>query len=580
MGSYPYYLDPGIVRGGTAMKIEQKKIFIRGNKGRINAVFFALIMISAAFVSIVGNVGAVDIYEPDNTYLVATLIPTDGSSQSHDLDPIGDEDWVTFAVVPGTIYTIETLNLSPSCDTYIELYESDGISLIDSDNNGGVDLGSRIIWDSTGYTAGNYYVRVTDYGGNGGPGYTYDVRIFEGTYAEFLPPHSDYGLDTDGDSLFNYMVVNVTVNVSVAGDYCVYGYFYDSLWNWIEDVYNFTFLTAGIQIVELYFKGFKIYNSGDNGSYNVDLYLVDESWNSLDWDSHTTNPYTYDQFQLPPLSFTGNFSDYGLDTDGDTLYNFLVIEAELEVLVAGNYYVEIDLHQNATMNHIYQNRTVLTFLPVGLQTITVYFNGLYIFLSGLEGPYILNSVRLYDEFWDLIQFLDDPYITAYYNWTEFQPPPAVFESPHSDYGLDTDGDGLFNYLVVNVTVNVSVAGDYRIYGWLYDSSGNWMDDDYNYTFLPVGIQIVELRFEGYRIFNSGDSGSYNVNLDIDDEWGNWLDSDTHSTKTYSYDEFQPPPASFEPPHSDYGRWSIQLFGCECYGECNCSRRLSCIRLFV
>ena len=34
-------------------------------------------------------------------------------------------------------------------------------------------------------------------------------------------------------------------------------------------------------------------------------------------------------------------------------------------------------------------------------------------------------------------------------------PPGVFQLPHSDYGVDTDSDGLFNALVVEV--NMSIA---------------------------------------------------------------------------------------------------------------------------
>ena len=245
----------------------------------------------------------------------------------------------------------------------------------------------------------------------------------------FLSPHSDYGSDTDSDSLYNYLVISVTVDVSGAGDYRVEGTLRDSSFNWIENINNYTFLPVGIQIVELRFEGWMIYNNGDSGSYNVDLRIYDDSWNFLNSDSYTTSFYTYDQFQPPPASLTGNFNDYGLDTDGDPYYNFLVIEVEVEVKVAGNYYVEVDLHHAGTFSHIRENTSMLTFLAIGTQTVLVYFEGLDIWMSGWDGPYILDDVWLYDDSWNTLDYLDDAYTTGPYNYNDFQPLTADTTPP-------------------------------------------------------------------------------------------------------------------------------------------------------
>jgi hypothetical protein len=149
----------------------------------------------------------------------------------------------------------------------------------------------------------------------------------------------------------------------------------------------------------------------------------------------------------------------------------------------------------------------------------------------------------------MLDYLDDPYITAAYNWTDFQP-LALFEPPHSDYGLDTDSDSLYNYLVVEVMVKVSIAGDYIVMGSLYDSSLNLVDDDYNYTYLNPGIQKVELRFDGWWIYINGDNCSYTVELNLYDSLMYWLDSDTYTTGYYEWDEFQVPPPPISPPWLD------------------------------
>jgi hypothetical protein len=541
-----------IEKEGIAMKIEENEHFNPKRTRRPWAVLFALILMGNVFVSIIGNVGAVDIYEPDDSAAQATIIPTDGTSQSHDLDPIGDEDWLNFTIIPGTTYTIETLNLSPSCDTFIELFESDGVTLIDWDDNSGPDLGSRIIWNTTGYPAGYYYVRVTEDGGNGGPGYTYDVRIFEGTYAEFFPPHSDYGLDTDGDPLFNYLVVNVTVNVSREGMYRLYSALYDSSWNWMDDAYNDTFLSAGIQIVEIRFDGWRIFNNGDNGSYNVQLWLRDDTWDLLDMDTHTTVFYTYDQFQPPPASFMPPHSDYGLDTDGDTLFNYLVVNVTVDVIVAGNYEVRGYLY-DSSWNWI-EDRYNYTFLAVGVQIVELRFTGWTIYNNGDNGTYYVN-LDIRDEFWNWLDW--DTHTTNFYTYDQFQPPPASLTSNFNDYGLDTDGDPYYNYLVIEVEVDVLVAGNYYVEVDLHhNATGAHIDQNSStLTFLPAGIQTIPVYFDGHVIRQSGYDGPYR----LDDVWlydENWtrLDylNDPYVTAAYNWTEFQPPPAEFEPPHSDYG----------------------------
>src|SRR2546428_579971 len=49
-------------------------------------------------------------------------------------------------------------------------------------------------------------------------------------------------------------------------------------------------------------------------------------------------------------------------------------------------------------------------------------------------------------------------------------PPGVFQPPHSDYGVDTDSDGLFNALVVQVNMSIAQAGDYLISAYLHDAA--------------------------------------------------------------------------------------------------------------
>ena len=46
--------------------------------------------------------------------------------QSHTFHLPDDSDWVRFDAHTGAIYTINTLNLSPDCDTVLDLFDSEG----------------------------------------------------------------------------------------------------------------------------------------------------------------------------------------------------------------------------------------------------------------------------------------------------------------------------------------------------------------------------------------------------------------------------------------------------------------------
>ena len=80
-----------------------------------------------------------DSFEPDDTYATASPIVVDAAAQQHTIFPEGDEDWVSFAVNAGQTYTIETASGTPAedVDTVLYLYDSDGTTQIDSDDDDG-----------------------------------------------------------------------------------------------------------------------------------------------------------------------------------------------------------------------------------------------------------------------------------------------------------------------------------------------------------------------------------------------------------------------------------------------------------
>ena len=96
-----------------------------------------------------------DAYEPDSSYLLAKPIVRNDLPQSRTLSDDYDEDWIKFDAVSGTTYTIETQG---STDTYIDLFGTNGTSLLLSDDDSGDGFNAKIVW--TCPASGTYYFVV------------------------------------------------------------------------------------------------------------------------------------------------------------------------------------------------------------------------------------------------------------------------------------------------------------------------------------------------------------------------------------------------------------------------------------
>jgi alpha-tubulin suppressor-like RCC1 family protein len=95
----------------------------------------------------------------DDTYYGAQVLTPSASPVYRVFDIADDEDWFEFYAYKGGIYTIETVDLYQGVDTLIELYDVDGTTLLDSDDNTGIGLASLLEFHPE--SSGNYFIRVT-----------------------------------------------------------------------------------------------------------------------------------------------------------------------------------------------------------------------------------------------------------------------------------------------------------------------------------------------------------------------------------------------------------------------------------
>lgn len=104
-----------------------------------------------------------DAFEPDDTTQQAGLFPI-GQTQAHNFTQPSDQDWIKFTAEAGKIYQLTTNALGATADTYLYLYNTDGVTLLTANDDGADTLASRVDW--TAPTNGVYYLLVRNWNPN------------------------------------------------------------------------------------------------------------------------------------------------------------------------------------------------------------------------------------------------------------------------------------------------------------------------------------------------------------------------------------------------------------------------------
>jgi len=209
--------------------------------------------------------------------------------------------------------------------------------------------------------------------------------------------------------------------------------------------------------------------------------------------------------QPAEATLTGKILDRGVDTSGNGLYDYLEIDVEINVTTAGDFQVGINGLLGAyNGSGISIDNSTQGFLQTGIQYLNVSFDGPVIFNSGLN----INetgAITLYGIDNGFMNYLDSEYnvaLSRVYNYTEFD--YAFLTGRIYDKGVDTDRDGLFDYLEVGIEFNVSEAGQYQVSadGLMEQTetySNHLYDSEYESAHFAPGVHIAYLNFSGPEI---------------------------------------------------------------------------------
>ncbi|MCI4371283.1 MAG: hypothetical protein L3J78_01395, partial [Thermoplasmata archaeon] len=254
---------------------------------------------------------------------------------------------------------------------------------------------------------------------------------------------------------------------------------------------------------------------------------------------------------LSPQS--GGGRDYGLDTDGNGKFDWLVVEAQVALPKAGTWDIYADLSASTapstgSCGSVRLSPPMMTpaagvsypiawayeryFFPAGTQTVQMAFSGPDIVRAGVDGPYLVHARLSLGGFPMPLEGVRAPvpdlgdgsiewnYATNAYANAEFEPPvrPAYFTGGHTDTAVDVNGDGLADYLEVRADVKVNVEGHYNLNGYLLKGSGTdvvrFVASAYRDFNLTTADAQVFLRFRGDQIRAAAVDGPWNFTLTL------------------------------------------------------------------
>jgi hypothetical protein len=403
---------------------------------------------------------------------------------------------------------------------------------------------------------------------------------------------SDYGLDSDADGRFDWLVVEAQVVLPEAGTWDLYaslsaesvaagpcGSYYQPMPLRVTEsavpigwTYERYFFPSGAQSVRMAFDGEAIVRAGADGPYLVQASLhlgggvvyadtrpLVETASGVEW-SYTTGAYRAADFDEPVRNafFPGGYSDLTVDVDGDGGADFLELRADVRVNVPGRYSLSGTLSQGSYgelvrfIGYGYRDLNLTT----SDTSVYLRFRGDQIRQAGIDGP------------WNFTLTLFGPNEAV--DWfvspgpSDGILPPGPVPVPETLCGTisaypagdfddtvellrytgrfeeatpDRDGDGLHDALVIRAEVEVFLTGGFDLEGTLRGTSSTVLARTYGQAWLYEGIGWAEFAFAGAGIRAGGVDGPYEATLSITPSlWG--IDPTTsYTTAAYRAEDF-------------------------------------------
>jgi len=197
---------------------------------------------------------------------------------------------------------------------------------------------------------------------------------------------------------------------------------------------------ASTETIELYDDGAHsdgaasdgLYANVYSGSATPGMYAARYTAQGVNSLGHEFQRVDADSFQVEPqsASLTGMYSDQGVDTGPPPGFEEISVDVGIHVAAQGNYAVSAALSDSGS-NALAAATSTVASLPVGDATLHLYFSTDTLRRSGIDGPYKLTNVTLWDTSGAMplrTDYAAEPYTTSAYGIAELSdnwPPESI-----------------------------------------------------------------------------------------------------------------------------------------------------------
>jgi hypothetical protein len=202
--------------------------------------------------------------------------------------------------------------------------------------------------------------------------------------------------------------------------------------------------------------------------------------------------------------FNGIFRDYLQNDSGET--RGIVLAVGLDVLKAGDYSVKGLLYSDPG-----GKETAVEgegYFDLGAREMVLDLKN--ISSSKLYEPSHVKELVLYDDQGEKIDSSFANYTTKAYSKDELAILSSQLTGCYKDHGSDINGDGLYDYLTVDVGVLIQETENYSLTGTLHDAQGQDVAWTVGFAKLSPGNQIIQMDFDGKSINSHKASGPYTL----------------------------------------------------------------------
>ncbi len=217
---------------------------------------------------------------------------------------------------------------------------------------------------------------------------------------------NEWTVDDDGDGLIDRVMIQLNLQVLQAGHFDLRGTLVDSHGDFVESAEFSTRslstdpLSQGTYGAVLAFDGQQIWQTGKDGRFTLtSLELSDSTRQVLRVDSvdllYTTRTYARSQFERPVLGYETGF-ETAIDQNGNGRYDLLTFQLRFDVLPTGSYVVNGRL-VDRNGDEIAWSSTTFSVPVSGVYPVSLSFDGAVIGEHGVDGPYTLKDVSVYDQ---------------------------------------------------------------------------------------------------------------------------------------------------------------------------------------